>query len=328
MKTVGFLGLLASAWFSYSAVIITTHGPIESDAAGLILPHEHIFTDLRGPTVPGYGEANAAEVVRVMKPLLLEAKQAGVQTIVECTTIGVGRNIPIMVRLARETGLHIVVPTGVYGRAHFAPKIYAEKSEDELARWMMMEIVLGIENSGIRAGFVKTAASENELKPLEEKFLRAAGRASKQTGVAVASHTTNGKVAARQLDILDQIGVNPDRFIWVHAQAEKDAAYHHALAQRGAYIEFDSVGGSEAEDDKILKLIRALVETGLENKILISQDAGWYNPGQPEGGKKRGYASLTRNFIPKLKAAGFDEALVEKLTRENPFRALAVGIKR
>jgi phosphotriesterase-related protein len=305
-------------------VMMTTRGPIDSEAAGLILPHEHIFTDLRGPDVKNHGVASDEEVVRVMKPLLLDAKAAGVSTLVECTTIGVGRNVAIIARLARETGLNIVVPTGVYGRANFAPKTFADKPEDELARWMMTEIVVGIETTGVKAGFIKTAASEQQLKPLEEKFLRASARESKQTGVAIASHTTNGKVATRQLDILDQHEVSPDRFIWVHAQAEPDTIYHKILAQRGAFIELDSIGNSDAEDEKILRLIRVLVDAGFEHRILLSQDAGWYNPGQQDGGKMRGYTALTKSFIPKLKAKGFGDAVIEKLTRENPFRAFAI----
>lgn len=306
------------------AVLITTRGPINREGAGLILPHEHIFTDLRGPEVKGYGEASPVEVTRVMKPLLAEAKNAGVSTLIECTTIGVGRNVPVIADLARASGLNIVVPTGVYGRANFAPKDYAAKSEDELARWMMSEIVLGIENTDVRAGFIKTAASEQELKPLEEKFLRASARASKQTGAAIASHTTSGKVAERQLAILEALGVPAERFVWVHAQAEADLTFHKRLAKAGAYIELDSVGGSATEDEKILKIMRELADAGFEKNILISKDAGWYNPGQPDGGKKRGYASLTREFVPKMKTAGFDTKFIELVTRENPFRAFAI----
>src|SRR5688572_18832572 len=165
--------LLFQPVFAADPSIMTTAGPLDADAAGLILPHEHIFTDLRGPDKPGYGEADPADVIRVMKPLLLEAKKAGVDTLVECTTIGVGRNVPVIAALAKETGLNIVVPTGVYGRANFAPKRYAEMTEDQLAQWMMADIVVGIENTGVRAGFIKTAASEKELRPLEAKFLRA-----------------------------------------------------------------------------------------------------------------------------------------------------------
>lgn len=324
MRFTFLFSLLASAWSSFAAVLMTTAGPIDAKTADVILPHEHIFTDLRGPATPGYGEADASEVIRVMQPLLLDAKASGVQTLIECTTIGVGRNVPIIARLARETKLNIVVPTGVYGRAHFAPKEYAQMSEDALALWMMTEIVRGIDDTGVRAGFIKTASSETELKPIEEKFLRASARASKQTGVVIASHTTSGKVAARQLAILDDLQVPPNRFIWVHAQAEADTTFHKVLAQRGAFVELDSIGNSEAEDEKILHLARMLVDAGFENRILLSQDAGWYHPGEPNGGKIRGYTALLTEFVPKLKKAGFSSDQIDKFLRENPFRAFAV----
>lgn len=320
------LTLLVSA--RAQPLLTTTDGRIDAASAGLILAHEHIFTDLRGPDKPGYGEADSDDVVRVMKPLLLEAKKAGVSTLVECTTIGVGRNVQVIARLANETGLHLVVPTGVYGRANFAPKKYAEMTEDQLARWMMAEIVVGIEGTGVRAGFIKTAASEKELRPLEVKFLRASARAAMQTGVAIASHTTAGSVARTQVDLVQGLGLGVNRFIWVHAQAEPDVEIHKELAGRGAYIELDSVGSSEQEDEKIIKVIRSLTDAGLDNRILISHDAGWYNPGQPNGGKQRGFTALTTSFIPKLQRAGFTEAQVRKLSRENPFRAFAHALPK
>ena len=314
--------MVASTW-SAERVLMTTAGPITESAAGLILPHEHLFTDLRGPDKPGHGEAEVDEVIRVMKPLLVDAGKSGVDTLIECTTIGVGRNVPIILALARETAVQIVVPTGVYGRANFAPEKFGAMSEDELARWMMVELVVGIERTGVQAGFIKTAASEKELKPLEEKFLRAAGRASLQTGAAIASHTTSGTVARRQVNILKELGVPEDRFVWVHAQAEPDLELHIELAKRGVYIELDSVGSSEQEDEKILKIVRTLIEAKCEERILISHDAGWFNPGQPDGGKQRGFTSLTKSFIPKLKKTGVTDAQVRKLTRENPFRAFS-----
>ena len=114
----------------------------------------------------------------------------------------------------------------------------------------------------------------------------------------------------------------------MHAQAETETVFHKAMAQRGAYVELDSVGASDPEDAKILQLIQVLKDAGFEDRILISQDAGWYNPGQPQGGKKRGYNSLITLFLPRLKAAGHDEAFIHKLTRENPFRAFAVDLKQ
>ncbi|HVK57753.1 MAG TPA: esterase [Candidatus Kapabacteria bacterium] len=316
-------GIMASS-LAAERVLQTTSGPIKQSAAGLILPHEHLFTDLRGPDTPGYGQADIADVKRVMLPLLRDAKEAGVQTLIECTSIGVGRNVHVVSALASESGMQVVVPTGVYGRANFAPKKYADATEDELVRLMMTEIVAGIDGTSVKAGFIKTASSDSELKPLEAKFLRASGRASLQTGVAVASHTTSGAIARKQLDILKELGVPEDRFVWVHANAEPDIEIHKELAKRGAYIELDSVNGKEADDAKILKIVQALIAAKCEDKILLSQDAGWYNPGQVNGGNQRGFTALAQSFIPQMKKAGLTEAQINKLTHENPFRAFSI----
>ncbi|MBI4327332.1 MAG: esterase [Chloroflexi bacterium] len=331
MKTICFLwlGLLlltgcAGLQSSRQGIIQTTDGPVSGEQIGLILPHEHIFTDLRGPETPGYGQADAEEVIRVMKPLLQEAKAAGADLLVECTGVGVGRNAPLLARLAKESGLRIVVPTGVYGRAHYAPQAYRQMSAQELTAWMVKEIRDGIEGTRIKAGFIKIAASDDELKPLEEKFLRAAARAALQTGVAIASHTIAGPVAERQADILAQEGLSLDRFVWVHAQAERDLSFHRRLARRGVYIELDSIGATPQEDARWISMIHNLIADGHGDRVLLSHDAGWFNPGQPGGGQQRPYTYLLKTFLPKLQASGFGEAAIQQLTVLNPRRAFTI----
>jgi phosphotriesterase-related protein len=50
------------------ARLITTLGPKTADDLGLVLPHEHVFTDLRTSDQPGYAEANASDVIALMGP--------------------------------------------------------------------------------------------------------------------------------------------------------------------------------------------------------------------------------------------------------------------
>lgn len=78
--------------------IQTLTGLLDIDALGLILPHEHLFTDLRGPSVPGYAQAESEVVVQVVQPYLAEASAAGVTALVECSTLGVGRNLAVLSR--------------------------------------------------------------------------------------------------------------------------------------------------------------------------------------------------------------------------------------
>jgi phosphotriesterase-related protein len=297
-----------------------TQGPIRAEGLGVILPHEHIFTDLRGPTAAGYGQANEADVVRVMRPLLVEARQRGVGLLFECSGLGVGRNVAIIAKVSREAGLPVVVPTGVYGRDGFAPPEHQRMTEDQLTQLFVKELREGIEGTGIRAGFIKIATGSAPLTALEEKFLRAAGRAASQTGAAIASHTPVSANASRQVAILESI--DPAiRFIWVHAQSENNRTMQRQLATKEVYIEFDNLGWNPGQDGTIIAAIQELLTAGYGDRILLSHDAGWYQPGQPNGGSQKGYIYLIDTFIGKLKAAGVEEAAIRMITETNPIRA-------
>src|SRR5262245_63898903 len=94
--------------------LITTLGPKRADELGLILPHEHVFVDLRTPDQPGYAQAETADVIALMAPQLVRAKELGVTALVECTPVGVGRRADILQAVAEASGMPLVVPTGIY----------------------------------------------------------------------------------------------------------------------------------------------------------------------------------------------------------------------
>src|SRR5260370_8654221 len=105
---------MSSGW------IRTVKGSVAVEELGLILPHEHLFTDLRGPSVPDYAQGDPADVTRALSPNLAAAYANGARALVECSTVGVGRNVSILQRLAEETPIHLIAPTGVYQDA-FVP---------------------------------------------------------------------------------------------------------------------------------------------------------------------------------------------------------------
>jgi phosphotriesterase-related protein len=297
---------------------MTSHGPLGATELGLILPHEHIFVDLRPLDTPGFGEAEVANVVRCMAPELERARRAGVTALVECTPEGVGRRADLVLAVARAANFPVVLPTGIY-REPWVPDWARAASEDELAAWIQTELDQGIRKTGVRAGFIKLSAGDDGLTPLEIKILRAAARAAQANGVVIASHTIRARVVADQLDILEGLGHSPQRFIWVHTQAEPDLAQHLALARRGAWLEFDGIGGQDP-DSAYIDRIRRVLDAGLGGQVLLSMDRGWYSPGQPGGGTPKPFTYLPETFLP---ASGFDAATLHQLTVENPFRAFA-----
>ncbi|HSV86116.1 MAG TPA: esterase, partial [Levilinea sp.] len=163
------------------AQLITTLGPISCDDVGLILPHEHVFVDLRTYDQPGYAQADIADVLRLMAPQIKAAQAAGITALVECSTTGVGRRVDILKAVSEATGFPLVAPTGTY-REPWIPAWIHAASEDDLYRWMLSELTGEIEDTGVQAGFVKLSAGDDGLTATEIKVLRAAGRAAHEAG--------------------------------------------------------------------------------------------------------------------------------------------------
>jgi len=305
--------------------IHTVNGPIETSALGLILPHEHLFTDLRGPHVPGYARGDPDQVAKVVVPYLAEIAAQGVTALVECSTVGVGRNLPVLQRLAESTPVRIVAPTGVY-RDAYIPQALRSASEADLASLWIRELTEGIEGTSIRAGFIKLAMSDDGPTALEVRNLRAAVRASEATGCVIASHTLGGRVAREEMAVLAAAGLDLNRFIWVHAQTESDISILKEAAGRGAFVELDTVGAPFQSQEELLETALALTEAELIDHLLLSHDAGWYNParadGLPDDGY-RGYTALVKQFIPALLKAGITEEQERQITVQNPVRAFA-----
>jgi phosphotriesterase-related protein len=304
------------------AQLITTLGPKRADEMGLILPHEHIFVDLRTADQPGYAQAEAAEVIELMAPEIAKAQAAGVTAIVECSTVGVGRRADLDRAVSEATGCPLIVPTGIY-REPWIPGWAHAASEAELREWMLGELQGEIEASGVQAGWIKLSAGDDGLTTTEIKILRAAAAAGAVTNAAIGSHTIRGRVVQDQLDLIEVVGYTPERFIWIHTQAEPDFKLHLELARRGAWIEYDAIGSEAFDDDFFVQCIQRVLEAGLGQRLLLSHDRGWYDPAQPGGGVPKPYTYLSQYFLPKLRAAGLDEATLQQLTHTNPFQAFA-----
>ncbi|HEY5728672.1 MAG TPA: esterase, partial [Anaerolineales bacterium] len=250
---------------------------------------------------------------------------AGVTALVECSTVGVGRNLQVLQSLADVTSIHIIAPTGVY-RDAYIPEALRAASVDELASLWTKDLTEGIEGTSIRAGFIKLAVSDDGLTPLEIRNLQAAAKASQLTGAVIAIHTIGGRSAQKEMDILEEAGIDLDRFIWVHAQTEPDISVLVEAARRGAYVELDTVGAPFQSQDDLLEAALALISAGNIDRLLLSHDAGWYNPASPDGlpdDGYRGYTALTRDFIPALIKQGISEEQIRQVTEHNPIQAFA-----
>ncbi|MEO6014621.1 MAG: esterase [Devosia sp.] len=300
--------------------LFTTLGPRTREQLGMILPHEHVYVDLRTPDQPGYASGEAANVIALMGPQIERIKALGITALVECTTGGVGRRADFDLAVSKATNFPIVVPTGNY-REPWIPEWVKSASEAELEAWMLRELTTRFDEADYKAGWIKISAGDDGITPLEATILRAAVRASMATGAIIGSHTIKGRVVMDQLDIIEAEGGDLGRFISIHTQAEPDFALNLAVAERGAWIEYDNIGW--VDDEALIPLILKVIEAGRADQLLLSHDMGWFDPALPGGGVPKPYTHLSEVMIPKLEERGVDAQTMALLTHANPFEAFA-----
>jgi phosphotriesterase-related protein len=308
--------------------VITVKGPIRPDRLGKTLIHEHILVDFIGADKIDSSRWNRDEVIQKVLPYLKELKDAGCDTLIDCTPNYLGRDVGLLLKLSELSGLHILTNTGYYGGSDhkFLPQpVFTESAEELSERWIS-EWRNGIDSTSVRPGFIKISVNPGPLSDLSKKLIRAAALTHLQTGLTIASHTGPAKAALEEIDLLKKEGVHPSAFIWVHAQNEPDRTKFVSAAQAGAWVSLDGLS-MENVNGYVDHLTFLKKEKCLDN-TLISHDAGWYDPGKPEGGSFRGYTVLFHRLIPALLASKFDEKDVRKILEINPQKAFKLKFKR
>lgn len=308
--------------------VITVHGKIPAAAMGITLIHEHFLVDFIGADKIDINRWNRGEVIKKVLPFLLEAKQHGVKTIMDCTPSFLGRDVLLQKTLAEKSGLQVITNTGYYGAVQnkYLPQwAFTETHEQIAARWIS-EFENGIDGTTVKPGFIKIGVDAGALSPLHQKLLKAAALTHLQTGLTICSHTGIAVPAFEEVTLLQKMNVHPSAFVWTHAQDEEDISLHIKAAKLGAWISLDGIGWGNVE--KYAGSIDNLKKAGLLNKILISHDAGWYKPGEPEGGTFTGYTNIFTALVPLLKYRGFTDGDIAQLLVKNAAAAFAVRVRK
>ena len=324
MTRRGFLAIAAGTAAAQERTVQTVTGPVAASQLGLTLMHEHVVTDLRDIADRRPEDYDRDDAIAVCLPRLRDLQASGARTLVEPTPLHIGRDLEALRELSLRSGLRIVGSTGIYGAANrrFIPEYAQTESAEQLAERYLREIVGGVGPNRVKPGLIKTGVNKGTPLPaIERKLVRAAALAGAQSRLTVASHTGPGAPALEELEIVQIAGLAPERFIWVHAQNERDHALHRRMAGEGVWVEFDGLSPKSA--DWHLECLRSMAEAGLLGKTLLSQDAGWYRPGPERGSKYREYGFLLREFVPRMLREGFQRGDLDRLLVENPARALA-----
>lgn len=273
-----------------------------------VLVHEHVMVDFVGADQIRPGRYDPDEVFRIARPKLAELRRFGCRRLLDCTPNFLGRDPQLLARLSDATNLEIWSNTGLYGAANhkFLPGFARSETAAQLAKRWLVET-----QEPWRPRFIKIGVNRGPLDELDRKLVRAAAMTSRETGLTIASHTGDGAAAVEQLEIVTAEKVSPAKFVWVHAQNERNHELHEKVARAGAWVEFDGIGPKTTEFH--LQCVRFLAAKGLQHRTLVSQDSGWYHVGEAGGGEFRGYTYLYRYFLPRL-----EPAQIRVLMWENP----------
>jgi phosphotriesterase-related protein len=310
----------------------TVNGPIDVEELGLTLIHEHFRTTDEGVRFqfPHLYDEQAEWEVAIADAKAV--KGHGVRTVVEPSALFLTRDAAFSKRIADESGLHVVLATGVYTYDHL-PQPLLNRNEDQIADIFVHEIENGIQGTGIKPAFIKCAADEPGLTPNVEKLHRAAARASTRTGKPIMAHSRPASgTGPEQMRIFAEEGVDPDKVHIAHTGDTDDLDYIERLLDTGCWIGMDRYGLDlflpiEPRNATVL----ALLERGYADRMFLSQDycssIDWF-PIEVQAYLKENEVpkwSMTLLFeeiITELKERGMTDEQLEEMMVENPKRWL------
>ena len=339
-----FLGAIAfvsasrvAAAEDLSGKIMTVLGPIAPGDLGVTLPHEHGVVDFLGAEKSKTLRYDGDEAFATILPHLKKLKARGCQSFVECTPHYIGRDVRLLKRLARESGLNILTNTGYYGAAgnKFLPQhAFSESAEQLSARWLA-DWRNGIDGSDVRPGFLKLGVGSGKLPELHAKLVRASARVHLQSGLTIAIHTGDGVAALDEIRILREEGVAPGAFIWVHAQNDPGPKQIEA-AKLGAWVSLDGYSASEKNRERYRNFLVALKKENLLGRVLLSHDHFWSVEGEGgrgslkihSGGADNAFEAIFTHLLPDLRAAKFSEEEIGQMTLKNPAEAFTIRVRK
>ncbi len=342
-----------------SGKVQTVLGAVEPESLGPTTTHEHLLIDFscmfqepdeasekhrahQPVTMQNLGWVRYHSFANLDNLLLIDEEEAtaeamaymkaGGGTIVDATTIGIGRDPLALARIARATGLNIVMGAGYYVHA-VHPDGMDDLTESRIARQITDEIRTGVGDTRVRAGIIGEIGCSWPLAPNERKVLRAAAAAQRETGAAVLIHPGRSPHAPREiLDVLAEAGGSIDRTIMGHLDrtiSKTDDLLE--LAKSGCYLEYDLFGWEVSHyplgsldmpsDAQRLDFIRRLLDEGCGDRVVIAHDVFAKHRTLKYGG--HGYAHILDNIVPRMRARGFSADEIDAIIVGNPARALA-----
>jgi phosphotriesterase-related protein len=308
------------------STVMTVRGPVPAGQLGIVQPHEHLLVNLEWVSTRWSldGILNDADLATTE---LRAFAAAGGRTIVDLSNTGM-RPDPRGVRaIAEAADVHVVLGCGWYREPFYPVEALIDRtSTADLAAGLVQEIEHGLAGTDVRPGIVGEIGSHKDfVSAQEERVFRAAARAAAHTGLAVSTHSVASPIGLEHLHLICAEGVDPRRVAIGHSDSYLSLEYHEAVLHTGAFVQFDNIGyrlpGVAALEDQLISMIVMLLRRGWASQLLLSQDVCHRSHLKAYGGQ--GYDYLLTVFLPRLRAAGLDDAVLQQVMVDNPRRLLA-----
>ncbi len=308
----------------------TVRGPVDASALGRTLMHEHVFI-LEPEALQNFGhvwgesywdeDAGVADAIGKLRAL----RAGGIETIVDCTAIGLGRNIRRLQCVNAEVDLNIVVATGIYAFLEL-PNFFRYRSPEEIAEFFVRELREGIDDTGVKPAFLKCAVEEHGLVGDVPRILESVAIASNETGAPIVVHTNSAAGSGPwALDALTGHGVDPSRIVIAHVGDSNDLDYIRGIADRGAWLGCDRFGIAHFNPDADrVRTLAALIEAGYVGQVHLGHDAATFMDfftGDPKFAEETpDYLHISRTILPMLADAGVTGEQIDTMLVDNPRR--------
>jgi phosphotriesterase-related protein len=300
----------------------TALGSVATADLGPTLMHEHIVT--RSPGVqenwPHLWDRDA--ILAIAERKMADLHSRGIRTIVDLTTVDLGRDIDLIAAVARRSRVHVIVATGVWWMPQ---RYFSSHGIDEVAELFIRDITVGIGASGVKAAIIKCATDTAGVTPVIDNILRASARAQKATGVPISTHTwAAGRTGEAQQAIFAQEGVDLRRVVIGHSGDSDDLGYLRGLMERGSTIGMDRFGLDHfLPTAKRVEVLARLCAEGYAGKMVLSHDANCWTDMLTEDDKRRirplwHYNHISDDILPALRTAGVKDDQIEQMLVRNP----------
>ena len=305
-----------------ATTVETARGPVATTELGPTLMHEHIVTRSPGVQENWPHLWDRPGIIALAEKKLGDLHQRGIRTIVDLTTVDLGRDIGLIAEVAKRARVHVIVATGVWWMPQ---RYFSAHGVDAVADLFIRDIREGIGASGIKAAIIKCATDTAGVTPVIESILRASARAQKATGVPISTHTwAAGRVGETQQAIFAQEGVDLRRVIIGHSGDSEDLKYLRGLMERGSTIGMDRFGlDNFLPTDRRVAVLATLCAEGYAPKMVLSHDANCWTDMLSEDDKRRtrprwNYNHISDDILPALRKAAVSEDQIDQMLVRNP----------